>query len=84
MGQFLFQLTIQESALNDWHYIINLVVNQSISCAEHVELILYTVGQALLQADERITESGNSVKKGGKINYKVAQLHIFTKGQKIL
>ena len=54
------------------------------SCAEHVELILYKVGQSLLQTDERITKSGSSIKNGDKHNYKVAQLRIFTKGQKIL
>ena len=35
-----------------------LVVNQSISCAEHDELVFYKVGQSLLQTGERITKCG--------------------------
>ena len=64
------------------NYIINLVVNQSISCAEHVKLIFYKVGQSLLQTSQRITECGNFITKLGKHNYEVAQLRIIIKGKR--
>ena len=63
---------------------INFIVNQSISCAKHVALIHYKVGQSLIQTGERITTCANLVTKWGKNNYKVGQLRIITKGQKIL
>ena len=84
LGLFQFQIYIEESVLNDWHYVINLIVNQSISCAKHVALIHYKVGQSLIQTGERITTCANFVTKWGKNNYKVGQLCIITKGQKIL
>ena len=84
LGLFQFQIYIEESVLNDWHYVINLIVNQSISCAKHVALIHYKVGQSLIQTGERITTCANFVTKWGKNNYKVGQLRIITKGQKIL
>ena len=43
---------MEESALNVWNCIVNLVVNRSISYAEHVELIFYKVGQSFLQTGE--------------------------------
>ena len=52
MDQVQFELSIQESAFNVWHYIKNLVVKQSRSCAEHVELVFYKAGQSLFQTGE--------------------------------
>ena len=52
MDQVQFELTIEESAFNVWHYIINPVVNQSRSCAAHVELVFHKVGQSLFQTGE--------------------------------
>ena len=75
---------IEESVLNDWHYVINIIVSQFINCAKHVQLIHYKVGQSLIQTGERITTCANFVTKWGKHNYKVGQLRIITKGQKIL
>ena len=63
---------------------MSLVVNQSISCAEHVGLIYYEVGHSLLQTGERITKCVNFFANWGKHNYKIGQLRIITKGQKIL
>ena len=63
---------------------LSLVVNQSISCAEHVGLICYEVGHSLLQTGERITKCVNFFANWGKHNYKIGQLRILTKGQKIL
>ena len=63
---------------------MTLVVNQSISCAEHIGLIFYKVGHSLLQTDERITKCVNFFSNWGKHNYKIGQLRIITKGQKIL
>ena len=84
LGLFQFQIYIEECVLNDWHYVINLIVNQSISCAKYVALIHYKVGHSLIQTGERITTCANFVTKWGKYNYKVGQLRIITKGQKIL
>ena len=80
MGQFQFQIIFEESVLNDWHYVINLIVNY----AKHVELIHYKVGQSLIQTGERVTTCANFATKWGKHNYKVGQLRIIIKGQKIL
>ena len=63
---------------------MSLVVNQSISCAEHVGLIYYEVGHSLLQTGERITKCVNFFANWGKHDYKIGQLCIITKGQKIL
>ena len=63
---------------------LSLVVNQSISCAEHVGLIYYEVGHSLLQTRERITKCVNCFENWGKHNYKIGQLRIIPKGQKIL
>ena len=63
---------------------MSLVVNQSISCAEHVGLICYEVGHSLFQTGERITKCVNVFAKWDKHNYKIQQLRIITKGQKIL
>ena len=60
------------------------MVNQSISCAKHVELIHYKVGQSLIQTGERTTTCANFVRKWGKNKYKVGQLRIITKKQMIL
>ena len=62
---------------------LSLVVNQSISCAEHVGLIYYEVGHSLLQTGERITKCVIFA-NWGRLNYKIGQLRIITKGQKIL
>ena len=59
-------------------------MNQFIRCPKHVQLIHYKVGQSLIQTGERITTCANFVTKWGKHNYKVGQLRIITKGQKIL
>ena len=48
----------------------NLIVNQSISCAKHVELIHYKGGQSLIQTGERVTTCANFVTKWGKHYYK--------------
>ena len=69
LSQFQCQLSVEESALNVWHFIINLVVNQSTACAKDVELVLYKVGQSLLQPVERITKCGNFITKWDKHNY---------------
>ena len=79
LGQFQFQLTIEESALNVSHFIINLVVNQSTTCAKHVELICYKLRQSLLQTGERITKCWQFYYKVGKYNFKLGQLHIITR-----
>ena len=63
---------------------LSLVVKQSISCAEHVGLIYYEVEHSLLQTGERITKCVNFFENWGKHNYKIGQLRIITKGQKIL
>ena len=63
---------------------MSLVVNQSISCAEHFGLIFYEVGHSFLQTGERITKCVNFFANWGKHNYKIGQLRIITKGQKIL
>ena len=63
---------------------MSLVANQSISCAEHVGLIYYEVGHSLLQTGERITKCVNFFAIWGNDNYKIGQLCIITKGQKIL
>ena len=55
------------------------MVNQFISCAKHVELIHYKVGQSLIQTGERTTTCANFVRKWGKNKYKVGQLRIITK-----
>ena len=56
---------------------MSLVVNQSISCAEHVGLIYYEVGHSLLQTGERITKcvkffanwgKGQKILKSGAVN----------------
>ena len=59
-------------------------MNQFIRCPKHVQLIHYKVGQSLIQTGERITTCANFVAKWGKHNYKVGQLRIIPKGQKIL
>ena len=74
-------MTIEESALNVWHYL-----NQSVSCVEldefnYVELIYYKVGQSLSKTGARITKCNNLTTKWGKHNYKVGQLRVITKGQ---
>ena len=55
-----------------------------VNCAKHVELIHYKVGQSFIQTGERITTCANFVTKWGKHNYKVGQLRIITKEQKVL
>ena len=63
---------------------MSLVVNQFISCAEHFGLIYYKLGNSLLQSGERITKYANFFANWGKQNYKIGQLCIIRKGQKIL
>ena len=63
---------------------MSLVVNQSISCAEHFGLNYYKLGHSLLQTGERITKCVNFFANWGKHNYKIEQLCIITKWQKIL
>ena len=63
---------------------INLIVNRSISYVEHVQLIYHKERQALLQTGERITKCVNFITRWGKLNYKLGQLRIVRKGEKIL
>ena len=60
------------------------VVNQSISCAKLFGLMYYKLGHSSFQAGERITKCVNFFGNWGKHNYKIGQLCIFIKGQKIL
>ena len=55
---------------------MSLVVNQSISCAEHFRLIYYELGHSLLQAGKRITKCVNFFANWGKHSYKIGQLCI--------
>ena len=63
---------------------MSFAVNQSISCAEHFGLIYYELKHSLLQTGERITKCVNFFANWGKHNYKIEQLCIITKWQKIL
>ena len=77
---------------------INLVVNQSIICAEHVELFFYKVGYPLLQTGELqsveiLLQRGASLitkhhsyalLQRGKRYYKVEQLILYKVGQSLL